>query len=267
MNFVSLVWKGMLMSISQLIPGVSGSTIAIILGVYDRLLAAINNIWSDFRQHSRLLFGIGIGAVAGILLFSKIIKWLLEQYPVPLGLLFIGVIIGGAPLMYRKASESGLNHWNWIYFFIGFGIVLLMGMPVESNSEAIRTLDLQTGLLLFLGGIVFAIALILPGISGSFMLLVLGLYETLIVAADEKNLLILSVIGIGAVAGTLLTARAIETMLQRFPQQSYLLILGFILGSVFEIFPGWPVGVSEWLISVVVLIVGFWFVWKTSENA
>lgn len=258
------IWKGMIMSISQLIPGVSGSTIAIILGLYDRLLEAINHLFQDFRKHATLLVSVGLGAVVGIVVFANGIRWLLEQFPIPLGLFFIGVILGGVPLMYRKASEFGLQRKNWLYFFIGMGIVLLMGQGIDSTREAITQLNWWNAGYLFLGGIVFAIALILPGISGSFMLLVLGLYQTMIVAASDKNIAILAPIGIGAVAGTFLTARVIEWMLRRYPQQSYLLILGFIIGSVVEIFPGWPQHISEWLISAVVFTIGLWFVWKTS---
>jgi putative membrane protein len=144
------------------------------------------------------------------------------------------------------------------------GIVLLMGQEIDSTREAITQLNWWNASYLFLGGIVFAIALILPGISGSFMLLVLGLYQTMIVAASDKNIAILAPIGIGAVVGTFLTARVIEWMLRRYPQQSYLLILGFIIGSVVEIFPGWPQHIGEWLISAVVFTIGLWFVWKTS---
>ncbi len=269
MPFFSLVIKGVIMSVSQLIPGVSGSTIAIILGIYDRLLEAINHLWKDFRRHANVLFAVCLGAVVGIVLFARGIQWLLEQYPVPLGLFFIGVILGGAPLMYQKSkveSKTATRHWNWVYFLIGFIIVIIMGLEVNSSSPAITEVSWLSAVHLFVGGIVFAIALILPGISGSFMLLVLGLYQTLIVAAADMNVSVLIPIGIGTVAGTFLTARIIEWLLRTYPQPAYLLILGFILGSIFEIFPGWPTGIGQWLVSLFVFAGGFWFVWKTSKE-
>lgn len=256
--------KGLVMSISQLIPGVSGSTIAIILGVYDRLIHAINNLTKNVREHAKLLGAVCIGAVIGIVLFAQAIGWMIDRYPVLLGLLFIGVILGGAPLMYKKAGERPIRPVHWLYFVVGVALVILMSLEVKSDSPAITELTLVNAVLLFLAGIIFAVALILPGISGSFMLLVLGLYNTLIEAASDMNLMILAPIGLGAVVGTFLTARVIEWMLTRFPQATYLLIFGFVLGSIFGIFPGWPNSWSEWLIGVMLFVAGFVFVYKTS---
>ena len=265
MRYFHYFWKGMIISISQLIPGVSGSTIAIVLGLYDQLLEAVNRLWKDFRKHSQLLIAVCVGAVIGLAVFSRGIRWLLETFPVPLGIFFIGVILGGAPLMYGKASERGLNQSNWIYFGVGLLIVLLMGLQIESNASPIVEVNFFDWMKLFLCGVVFAIALILPGISGSFMLLVLGLYQTVIVAASDMNLQVLIPLGVGTVVGLFITARVIEWLLQRHPQQSYLLILGFVVGSVYEVFPGWPQTWMEWLVSVIVFLGGFLFVYKTAK--
>jgi putative membrane protein len=97
------------------------------------------------------------------------------------------------------------------------------------------------------------------------MLLVLGLYQTLLDAASTMNIYILAPIGIGTLVGTFLTARVIEWLLNRFPQPTYLLILGFVLGSIVEIFPGWPQGYFEWFIGLSVFAIGFLFVYKTSK--
>jgi putative membrane protein len=265
LSFFSYFTKGMIMSISQLIPGVSGSTIAIILGIYDRLLTALNQLTKNVKEHGKILLAVCLGAVIGIILFANSIKWLLAQYPILLGLFFIGVILGGAPLMYQKATEKSLQMSNWLYFFVGLTIVLIMGLEIDTSRPAITELTVWNSLYLFLGGIVFAVALILPGISGSFMLLVLGLYQTLLDAASTMNIYILAPIGIGTLVGTFLTARVIEWLLNRFPQPTYLLILGFVLGSIVEIFPGWPQGYFEWFIGLSVFAIGFLFVYKTSK--
>ncbi len=267
MHFLSFMWKGLLMSISQLIPGVSGSSIAIILGIYDQLLTAISRFTRDFRKYGTILLGVGLGAVIGIVLFAKAILWLIEQYPVPVGIFFIGIILGGTPLMYQKAKEGAIRLTNWLYFLIGFVIVVLMGLELDTSQPALTELSFITFIYLFIGGIIFAIALILPGISGSFMLLVMGLYQTMIVAAADMNFYILLPIGLGTIIGTFLTARAIEWLLHKYPQPSYLLILGFMLGSIFEIFPGWPKGLEMSLISIALFLIGFIFIWKTSKDS
>lgn len=264
MNFIKNFFKGVAMSISQIVPGVSGGTIAMILGIYDKLLHAVNNIFKDFKNQYRILLQVGIGAVVGILLFSNIVKTLFDNYPIPIGYLFIGVILGGAPLMYRKATVKGINKKSLLYLVLGILIVLMMGSPNNDASAIITSLSLFNFIWLFIGGVVVAVALILPGISGSFMLYILGLYNTVITAVVKFNIPILIPIVLGGIVGTLLTARIIEVLLNKFPEQTYILIFGFILGSVFSVFPGVD-GLST-LIGIILGIIGFIFTYYISRN-
>ena len=264
MNSVKNFLKGVAISISQIVPGISGGTIAMILGVYDKLLHAVNNILKDFRNQYKLLLEVGIGAVVGIFLFSNIVKTLFDSYPIPVGYLFIGVILGGAPLMFRKATVKGFNKKSLVYLVLGMAIVLMMGTPNNDVSSIITSLSLFNFIWLFIGGVVVAVALILPGISGSFMLYVLGLYNTVITAVVEFNIPILIPIVLGGIFGTLLTARIIEVLLIKFPEQTYILIFGFILGSVFSVFPGVD-GLSS-VIGVILGILGFIFTYYISIN-
>lgn len=264
MNFIKNFFKGVAMSISQIVPGVSGGTIAMILGIYDKLLHAVNNIFKDFKNQYRILLQVGIGAVVGILLFSNIVKTLFDNYPIPIGYLFIGVILGGAPLIYRKATVKGINKKSLLYLVLGILIVLMMGSPNNDASAIITSLSLFNFIWLFIGGVVVAVALILPGISGSFMLYILGLYNTVITAVVKFNIPILIPIVLGGIVGTLLTARIIEVLLNKFPEQTYILIFGFILGSVFSVFPGVD-GLST-LIGIILGIIGFIFTYYISRN-
>ena len=264
MNFIKNFFKGVAISISQIVPGVSGGTIAMILGIYDKLLHSVNNIFKDFKNQYRILLQVGIGAVVGILLFSNIVKTLFDNYPIPIGYLFIGVILGGAPLMYRKATVKGINKKSLLYLVLGILIVLMMGSPNNDASAIITSLNLFNFIWLFIGGVVVAVALILPGISGSFMLYILGLYNTVITAVVKFNIPILIPIVLGGIVGTLLTARIIEVLLNKFPEQTYMLIFGFILGSVFSVFPGVD-GLSS-LFGIILGITGFIFTYYISRN-
>ena len=264
MEFLKNFLKGVAISISQIVPGVSGGTIAMFLGIYDKLLHANNNILKDFKNQYKILLQVGIGAIVGIFLFSNIVKSLFDNFPIPIGYLFIGVILGGAPLMFRKATVKGFNKKSIIYLIIGIVIVLMMGEPNNDASSIITSLNLFNFIWLFIGGVVVAIALILPGISGSFMLYVLGLYNTVITAVIQFNIPILIPIALGGVLGTLLTARIIESLLVKYPEQTYILIFGFILGSVFSVFPG--VNGIESIIGIVFGIIGFVFTYYISRN-
>ena len=264
MNFMKNFFKGVAISISQIVPGVSGGTIAITLGIYDKLLHAVNNIFKDFKNQYMILLQVGIGAVIGVFLFSNIVKNLFDKYPIPIGYLFIGVILGGAPLMYRKAIVKGVNKKSLLYLPLGIVLVLMMGTPNNDASAIITSLSLYNFIWLLLGGVVVAIALILPGISGSFMLYILGLYNTVITAVVNFNIPILMPIVLGGIVGTLLTARIIEVLLIKYPEQTYILIFGFILGSVFSVFPGVD-GLSTF-IGIILGIIGFIFTYYISRN-
>lgn len=237
MHVISNILKGIAISISQLVPGVSGGTIAIILGIYDDLIKAVNNLTKDFKKHAALLTQVGIGVLLGMFLFARLIKVLFTNYPAQISFFFVGVIVGGIPLMYQKSTEKGFKASNIIYILLGILLVLLMSIDTKDHSVAIRALTLTNSIWLFVGGFVMAIALILPGISGSFMLYILGLYNTLITAISELNILILIPIGLGVLVGTFSTAKILETLLEKYPRQSYSMILGFIVGSIPALMP------------------------------
>lgn len=256
MVFLKEFIYGVIISISQIVPGISGGSIAMILGIYDKLIHAVNNIVKDFKNQYKILFRVGLGAIVGIFLFSNIFKTLLEKYPIPLGYMFIGIILGGAPLMFKKAtSKKSFSQRSLVYLVIGFVIVLLMSGDYNGYSDAIVSLTPFIFMWLFVGGVVIAIALILPGISGSFMLLILGLYNTVITAITDFNIPILIPIALGGIVGTVLSARLIEMLLNKYPEQTYMIIFGFISGSIFGVFPGFD-GINS-LIGIVLGIVGF----------
>lgn len=265
MRFISNFFKGVAISISQIVPGVSGGTIAIILGIYDDLIHAINNILKDFKNQYKILLQVGLGAIVGIFLFSNIITTIIDKYNIEMGYLFTGIILGGVPIIYKKAVEDNKGKSNILYLILGIIIVLIMSGNYEDKSSIINQITVINFIWLFVGGIVVAIALILPGISGSFVLLILGLYNTTMEAVAKMNFSIIIPIGLGVIVGTLLTARGIEKLLKKYPSQTYMLILGFILGSVVEIFPGFT-EIGREIISIVLLISGFFTIHKISKN-
>lgn len=140
----------------------------------------------------------------------------------------------------------------------------MMGTPNNDASAVIQTLKPLNFLYLFLGGVVIAIALILPGISGSFMLYILGLYNTVITAVTQLNIPVLIPIALGGIVGALATSRILEMILIKFPEQTYILIFGFILGSVFSVFPG--IDGMKSVVGVVLGIIGFIFTYYISRN-
>jgi putative membrane protein len=267
MKFLINFFKGLIIGIATLVPGVSGGTMAVILGVYDDLIHAIGSFFEDWKKHIVILLQIGLGGLAGLVLFSKLFGSVLDKYPFVMGFFFIGVIFGGVPVLYKKSiAEGKRNYKDMIFFVIGFIIVLLLSSEPAATTTLATSQGFVSIVFLFIAGIVLAVALILPGISGSFMLYVLGLYSITLNAINTRNIPFLIPLGLGVALGTLGTAKTIEKLLQKYPSKTYMLILGFVLGSLLPVFPGIPAGFLI-ISSAAALIVGFLFInWLSKKE-
>ncbi|GAA0123172.1 MULTISPECIES: DUF368 domain-containing protein [Clostridium] len=250
-------FKGMVIGIANIIPGVSGGTMAVVLNIYDKLISSVSDILKGWKKNLIFLLPIGIGAGTGIVVFSKLIKTLLETKPIPTNFFFIGLIIGSIPMIGKKALESKFKISSIIPFVITFGILIALSviMPPEANVDIIRKLTVNSFIQLLLAGIVGASAMVVPGISGSFILLLIGLYTTVITAVAEFNIPLLIPIGIGVIIGIIFTTKIIDKLLNKFPQPTYFAILGLVIGSVFSIYPGFVFN-GDGIIAIIAMISG-----------
>lgn len=256
MKWIINILKGLAITVSTMVPGVSGGTMAIILGIYDDLIHAISSFFEDWKKHSILILQLAIGGIIGLLLFSRLIESALGKFPVIMAFFFIGVICGGIPTIYNKSKNGQRNVFDYCYLVVGFVIAILMSSEPESVTTMATSGGNASFIFLVFAGIIIAIALILPGISGSFMLLMLGLYEITLNAINTLNIKFLIPLAIGGIIGTIATTKTIEKLLNKYPSKTYLLILGFVIGSIKPIFPGMPVGMDI-LYSIIALVIGF----------
>ncbi|WP_165000689.1 DUF368 domain-containing protein [Xylanivirga thermophila] len=252
------IFIGMIMGISNIIPGISGGTMAVLLGIYDVLIKSIGNFSIDWRNNLWFLLQIGIGALAGFFIFSKLVSFLISEYEVYANYFFIGLILGSCPMIYKKAV---VDKWNIKYFlvflcFLVLQIIIFVLNISESEHFIIRFITWKYYIYIFSGGIISAIAMIIPGISGSLSLVVIGLYSTVITALAEWNITLLLPFAIGSVIGLFVGSKLISRWLQEHPQVTYLSILGLVLGSIIYIFPGFSVG-GQFFISILCAIIGF----------
>ena len=259
------------------VPGVSGGSMAMILGIYDRLIASVNGIFKKEKCKESFFFLLKfmIGAVVGLFLFAKLITLALTHASVPTRYFFLGAVAGGAPMIFRAARIKKLGVPVFVYPLVGIVCALLISLIPEGIFEIRGTgaLAVLAGILIqLLGGIVIAVALVLPGISVSQMLLVLGVYEKLTAAVDALDIATLfsfAPLVIGTVGGILLTTNLIERAMKKYPTATYLIVFGFILGSLPELFPaqmltGWNI-----LFAPLLAVLGFFAVFTISkkENA
>ncbi|ASK61274.1 DUF368 domain-containing protein [Virgibacillus phasianinus] len=252
------IYRGMLMGASDVIPGVSGGTIAVLLGIYDRLIAAINGIFSrDWKKQLGFLIPLGIGVGIAILLLSRLIEWLFEHYAGPTQFFFLGLIIGIMPYLFHEAdAKQTFRVKHYILIVIGAIIVGSMAFLQAGEPGVIENIATSTYILLFFSGIIASSAMILPGISGSFMLLIIGVYPTIIGAISNLQLDIIAVTGVGIVIGILVMSKIINFFLENYRHATFALIIGLVIGSIFVVFPGFPANTSFLIASVVTFATG-----------
>ncbi len=238
--FVTL--KGMAMGAADVVPGVSGGTIAFISGIYEELITSINNVnlslfktWkkNGFKAawtqlNGNFLLALFLGIFISLFSLATLVSWLLENEPVLLWSFFFGLV---AASVFFVGKE--IKNWN-----VGTSIALLIGaaiayfittLPPSGNSESLPYL--------FLSGALAVCAMILPGISGAFILVLLGSYKTILDAVHERNITLIVVVGAGAIFGLLSFAKLLKWMFNNHKNITLAVLTGFILGSLNKIWP------------------------------
>lgn len=237
--------KGAVIGSSMLIPGLSGGTTAIVLNIYDRLLQAVGNFLDNIKKNLLFLLQVAFGGIVGVLLFSKLILSLTERYTQPMMFLFIGIVLGSLPPLLRKAELKKGHRLSVLWILPG--AVLSLSLRFLPQNLLQETQGLSGFLFCILCGVVIAVALILPGISTSHVLLLLGMYERVWQAVGNLDFLFLMPILIGCVVGTLTLTRLLSFLLDRFRSAAYCLIIGFVVGSIGEMLPEIPSQPLLWL--------------------
>ncbi len=247
------------MGISDLIPGVSGGTIALVLGIYHSLISAINGLFSrEWKKHVLFLLPLGLGIGVALLSISHVIDWLLAEYPQPTFFFFLGLIIGIIPLLLKEIQyRQSFRPLHYVLLAIG---AVIVGSTVLINRNELTAVMSHLGwtdyALLFAAGWLASSAMILPGISGSFIFLLLGVYPTVINALSTFNIPVIITIGSGIAIGLVLTSKLISIMLVKFKIATYAVMIGFIFGSIVVIYPGIEANIPLFLVSVLSLVAG-----------
>lgn len=234
--------KGMIVGATMLVPGVSGGSMAMILGIYENLIASVSSFKKHMKENLLFLTLFSMGGLLGILLFARPLLKLIEQFPMPMLYFFLGAVAGGIPLILRQTAISKFSWKIPLYTALGLVIVLSLSALPAGTFQPVSGNGLIGYFSLIPAGLVAAVALVLPGISVSYLLLVMGLYDKTMLAIGNMDLPFLIFLGSGILLGIFLTTKLLERLLTRYPQPSYLIILGFIIGSMAEVFPGIPYG-------------------------
>ncbi|HAR4008909.1 TPA: DUF368 domain-containing protein [Staphylococcus aureus] len=261
------ILKGFAMGTSDLVPGVSGGTIALLLGIYNQFIASISGIFSRrFWPSFTFLIPIIIGMLLAMGSLSNLFNYLLSQHHIPTMFFFGGLIIGIVPYLLKISNyKTSFTTKHYMMVIAGIAILIVITLMNNGDKHAGETLTLSTGLIIkyFIAGMCASSAMLLPGISGSFMLLVFGVYGTVMLAISEvvklnfTGLPILLTVGFGVLAGFIISSKIIQYFLTHHKLMTFALIIGFVVGSLFAVFPGLPTNIVMWFVSLVVFIIGF----------
>lgn len=272
-EFLSDLLRGVAIGLAFIIPGFSGGSVAAILGIYEKLVGAIADIFKHFKRSFFILLPIALGMLLGIAALIFPIRWGLKNYPIPTVTFFVGLALGGIPSITEK-TKSGPLKWT---HFLAFALPLIFAaslsfLPLSTDVDLLH-LNFGGYLLLVLVGIVGSAALVIPGISGSMLLLIFGYYNPIIGILTEHlifgkdvgiSILVLACLAVGIVIGFFGISVLMKYLLAKFPRITYFAILGFIVGSVPAVYAatiresgyilfGNP---AYWIVSVLLLLVG-----------
>ncbi|MCI5773651.1 MAG: DUF368 domain-containing protein, partial [Erysipelotrichaceae bacterium] len=241
MEFLRNILNGILMGVANVIPGVSGGTIAVVLGFYDRLMDCITINFKVIKKNLPFLIPLGLGVVIGVVGLSKLMEILFAKFPQQTYFAFIGIILGSLPAIFTKArlTSPKIKAVPWVGFIIAFAIMAFLALfngDAESGSVLYRTLTPESFIACLIAMAIAVATMIIPGISGSMILIVMNMYQTIYFEVlNNFNIPLLIPSAIGGVIGLFGGAILIRYLLAHFNQLTYMIIVGLLVGSIFQL--------------------------------
>lgn len=258
-----MIIKGLIIGLGKIVPGVSGGILAISLGVYEKGLDAISHFFKDVRSNFKFLGLLLIGIMFSVILMSKVIKFSLDNYYLPTMLLFVGLISGGLPLLIGKVKGK-CNKYNLLILLLSFSLMLLL----FNFTEGSFVIDNHGFLFFVLMGIIDAFTMIVPGISGTAILMLFGAYGDVIGALSNltnlnviaSNMEVLLPFGIGMIIGTIIFVKLVAYLFKKFNTLMYFFVIGLAISStvilVFQSFI-YSYSISESVIGMLLFVIGY----------
>ncbi|MFA5408341.1 MAG: DUF368 domain-containing protein [Bacilli bacterium] len=266
MNFIKQIIIGIVIGGGMILPGVSGGVLAVVFGVYEPMLEAVLHFFKSVRKNIIFLVPLIMGTVIGVLLFGKVLFFVFDNYPMEAKYVFIGLILGGLPVLFKEAKLKGHKKINIVALTISLVIAValfVLGKNVLNiNLSSYISNNTFSFLLLFITGVIFIAGKVIPGISSSFMLMLIGMYQFILnILNNPFNLttnqyLQLIPFTLGMIIGAISLMQLVEHLIKEHYSATYSIIIGFVIGSITAIYPGFSFDISSF-ISLLLLAVSF----------
>jgi putative membrane protein len=258
---------GIIIGTGLILPGVSGAVLAIALNVYDKLLKVFSNVFIDFKKNIIFLAPILLGIAFGTVAFGNLLLYSFDNYPVQTKTAIIGLILGSLPIIFNKIKTKNNNYeFKITSFFIalllGISLYIINDNYIVSQSAEMFNKGISSLIMLFIGGFVFSLGKIVPGISSSFMLMALGMYQYILYLIANPMVILTNqfinvlIFVLGFFFGTIMLSKGILILLKKQPYHSYSAIIGFVIGSILIIWPKYSLNI-ETLLSFFIFVIMF----------
>ena len=245
---------GILIGFGAILPGVSSGVFCVIFGIYEKLVDSVLNLFKDFKKNFAFLFPIGLGAFFGIVLFGNVIKYLLFKFPIQTKSVFIGLILGSIPSLIKEINtKTSFKSHYLIYSILAFiiGIASVILEKYVSNSFSANNFSY---IYLIFSGLIMSIGIIVPGVSSTIILMLMGVYSTYLSSVSYLYFPVLIPMGIGLIIGCLICMKTTKFLLDHFYAQTFYSIIGFTLGSTFVLLPNISFDLSGLLCILCILL-------------
>ena len=235
-GFLNII-KGIFIGAGAIVPGVSSGVLCVIFGIYEKLLDAVLNFFKDIKQNIKFLFPIALGVGIGVLLFSNILNYLLYEFPIQTKSIFIGLIIGTIPSLIKEVNEKEtFKPQNVIYLLIALAIGIIT-VVLENRMHITTNLDNISIMYLVMCGVIMSVGIVVPGVSSTIILMLLGVYSVYLQSVANLYLPVLIPLGIGLVLGSIIVMKLTKKLLEKYYAQTFYSIIGFTIGSIFVLLP------------------------------
>lgn len=238
-DFFKKFGTGAVIGAAMIIPGVSGGTIAVICNVYDKLISAISDLRRDFKNSFMFLLPIVLGALCAVAAIFYPLKLLFEVAPFPTVMLFLGLMLGGVPKLFKDGTKNGFKKLNILSVFIPLAVVVgICFIPALGEADLGADMPWWGYLLLVVIGAVASCALVVPGVSGSMLLMIFGYYTpvlntiTALLTNFGHSVLVLALFAAGILTGFFSIAKLMKFLMKKFPRGTFWAIFGFVIGSL-----------------------------------
>lgn len=257
MKFLLSCIKGIALGAGAILPGISSGVLCVIFGIYEKLIDSILYFFKDIKNNIKFLFPLIIGGLIGVVLFGNILSFLFARYPNYTSFAFIGLILGCVPALLKKANEQkGFKLHYLLYSAFSFLLAFLL-LYIEKSFISTDIHMNTTPIYLIFSGFIMSIGVVVPGVSSSVLLMILKIYPIYLSAVSTFNLYILLPMGTGLILGGVFFLKLIKFCFTKYYSQTYYCIIGFVLGSVFILYPGF-----NWDITGLLCILYFLFSFK-----